>query len=353
MDCEKFEQHLMDALYDELDELTHAAFKRHMDGCSRCSSAWNGLRATRDVGVLPLEEPSDGLEERILAAARAAQRKTPWHRKTLRVLAWAGSHAMRPQLAMAALFVLVIGSSLLLLRPKPASMPSPVRVTERGVPAPEPVQAQPDPAVPREPIPGMEPPPYPVAAAAPTAAAEGREEEQGKRKDGESKTSDAKTALAEARSVRQRAGCNEAVKAYDDVGARFPATVSAAEAMWEAADCYKAMGNGGKARELYESLRSFASYRDKAEAELADADASAVGNQAQMASRAAAGASPPAAAKASPKAAAKSQKQAQAAEAPAASPPNASPTSPGGVNPTGKAASPAPPRPSAADAYSY
>ena len=35
MDCEKFDQHVIDALYDELDELTHAALKRHVEGCSR------------------------------------------------------------------------------------------------------------------------------------------------------------------------------------------------------------------------------------------------------------------------------------------------------------------------------
>lgn len=349
MDCEKFEQHMMDALYDELDELTHAAFKRHMDGCSRCSSAFTSLRATRDVGVLPLEQPSPGLEDRILAAALAAQRGTPWHRKALRVLAWAGSHAMRPQLAMAALFVLVIGSSLLLLRPKPASMPSPVRVTERGVPAPEPMaQAIPEPGVPREPV-------LPMPTAAPMAelgvATEAAAEGVKKKGEAEAKASDAKTALAEARAVRQKSGCGAAVTAYDEVGARFPATVSAAEAMWEAADCYKAMGNAGKARELYESLRSFASYRDRAEAELADTGSGYANNASQqMASRAPAAAPaapPPVAAKAAAKPAGKaSQAQVHATEVQAAPPPAA-----GGASPPTKPALPAPAKtPAAADA---
>ena len=352
MDCEKFEQHLMDALYDELDELTHAAFKRHMEGCSRCSSTFAGLRATRDVGVLPLEEPSAGLEDRILAAARAAQLRTPWHRKALRVLAWAGSHAMRPQLAMAALFVLVIGSSLLLLRPKSMSMSSPVRVTERGVPAPDPAaEAQPDPAMPMPSQLAMAEPP---SAAAPAAEGAREEREQKKGEAAEGKGSDAKAALAEARAVRQKSGCGAAVKAYDDVGSRFPATVVAAEAMWEAADCYKTMGDSAKARELYQALRSYASYRDRAEAELNVADGNAMNNSSQMASRAAAGAPPPMAA-AAPKAA----KKAPAAEAQAqttqASPPAA--TVPGGSNPAAKPAAPAPPplkaAPTAADAYSY
>ena len=68
------------------------------------------------VGLLPLVEPPDDLEARILDAVAVAHTRTPLHKKVLRGLAWAGSHAMRPQLAMAALFFLVIGSSLLLLR---------------------------------------------------------------------------------------------------------------------------------------------------------------------------------------------------------------------------------------------
>jgi hypothetical protein len=133
MDCEKFDQHVIDALYDELDELTHAALKRHVEGCSRCAGIWAGLRATREVGVLPLEEPSDDLEARILEAAFVAHKKVPFHKKVLRGLAWAGSHAMRPQLAMAALFFLVIGSSLLLLRARPGTVSPVAAGGERAV----------------------------------------------------------------------------------------------------------------------------------------------------------------------------------------------------------------------------
>src|SRR5580704_7910273 len=134
MDCEKFDQHALDALYDELDELTSAALRRHVEGCSRCAGVWAGLRATREVGILPLVEPPDDLEARILDAVAVAHTATPLHKKVLRGLAWAGSHAMRPQLAMAALFFLVIGSSLLLLRARPGTL-GPVSVTERGAPA--------------------------------------------------------------------------------------------------------------------------------------------------------------------------------------------------------------------------
>jgi hypothetical protein len=87
MDCEKFDQHVIDALYDELDELTYASLKRHVDGCSRCAAIFSGLRATREVGVLPIEEPSDELEAKIMAAVNVAQKKAPWPRKLLRGLA--------------------------------------------------------------------------------------------------------------------------------------------------------------------------------------------------------------------------------------------------------------------------
>ena len=38
MDCEKFDQIIIDAVYDELDELTLAAAKRHADSCQHCQA---------------------------------------------------------------------------------------------------------------------------------------------------------------------------------------------------------------------------------------------------------------------------------------------------------------------------
>jgi hypothetical protein len=134
MDCEKFDEHVIDALYGELDELTAAALRRHVESCSRCAAIFANLKSARDVSTLPLEEPPADLEERILTAERAVQRSAPWHKKLMRAAAWAGSHAMRPQLAMAALFMFVIGSSLLLLRAKPGTF-APVSVSERGAPS--------------------------------------------------------------------------------------------------------------------------------------------------------------------------------------------------------------------------
>ena len=135
MDCEKFDQILIDALYDELDELTLAAAKRHAEGCQRCLAAWSGLRATLKVGVLPTVEPPASLEPNILQAAREAHGNVPWPKRVGRAISWAGSYAMRPQTAMAAILVLMLGSSVIFVRRKPdRSGPSRVSVTERGVP---------------------------------------------------------------------------------------------------------------------------------------------------------------------------------------------------------------------------
>jgi hypothetical protein len=144
MDCEKFESAMMDELYGDLDELTSAAAKRHVTGCARCAALFGGLRATRRVAVLPRVETPPGLEERILAAAREAQKVVPIRRRAAHVLSVAGSWAMRPQTAMAALFLVMIGSSVLLLRSRSAKAPaasSEVTVIEHGAQPPLPPPA--------------------------------------------------------------------------------------------------------------------------------------------------------------------------------------------------------------------
>ena len=137
MDCEKFESAMMDELYGELDELTSAAAKRHVAGCARCTALIGGLRATRRVAAVPMVDPPADLEERILAAVRNAQKVVPLRRRVAHVVSLAGTWAMRPQTAMAALFLVMIGTSVLLLRGKPSRAPSAeVTVTEQGSPAP-------------------------------------------------------------------------------------------------------------------------------------------------------------------------------------------------------------------------
>ncbi len=262
MDCEKFDEHVIDALYEELDELTAAALKRHTDGCARCSAILAGLKATREGAALALEEPSADLEARIMDAERAAQRTAPWPRKVMRAAAWAGSHAMRPQLAMAALFMLVVGSSLLLLRARPGTVGAPVEVTERGAPSPaatagsdsmararavgraggegtvvspaeqrldndlgEPKQAEKE-AAPAAAAPAPAPTATPTLEDAPGAA-----------KDEAADT--AALALSRARDARAKSGCPDALLQYEEVSKRFPSTPEAAAANQEARDCQR------------------------------------------------------------------------------------------------------------------
>ncbi|HVJ88230.1 MAG TPA: hypothetical protein VM580_00400 [Labilithrix sp.] len=137
MDCEKYEPLLLDELYEELDELTSAAVKRHVSGCARCASQLSDMTATRRAVSLPLVPAPEGLEDRILAAAKEAQKVVPIRGRMSRALSVASTWAMRPQTAMAAVFLLMVGSSAILIRSKNyASSESNVSVTVAGAPAP-------------------------------------------------------------------------------------------------------------------------------------------------------------------------------------------------------------------------
>jgi Putative zinc-finger len=139
MDCERFESAMMDELYGELDEVTSAAMKRHAAGCTHCAALLEGLQTTRRFATVALVDPPDGLEKRILAAAEQTGTVVPLRRRMARAVSLAGAWAMRPQTAMAAVFLVMIGTSVLFLRGRgmkdaaPAS--TPVTVTEEGSPA--------------------------------------------------------------------------------------------------------------------------------------------------------------------------------------------------------------------------
>src|SRR5512140_767761 len=143
MDCEKFETAIIDELYDEPDAPTSAAAKRHVAGCARCAAIYGGLRATRRVvasaGGVPMVEVPGTLEDRILAATREAQKVVPFKRRLASAISAAGSWAMRPQTQMAAVFLLMIGSSVVFLKggrnARPSAASAPMTVTEQGAPA--------------------------------------------------------------------------------------------------------------------------------------------------------------------------------------------------------------------------
>ncbi|HET7545349.1 MAG TPA: tetratricopeptide repeat protein [Polyangiaceae bacterium] len=377
MDCEKFDRIVLDLLYDELDELTSAAAKRHMEHCARCRAIGSGLRATREVGALPLVEPPEGLEQRILRAEEQAAHLLPIGKRLGRGLSLLASYAMRPQVSMAALLMLMIGSSLFFLRAQPGDREH-VLVTERGVPesdnesvtivpkkpeaaeAPRAAHATPpaaraEEAAPRRdraPEPKLEAPPAapaaPAAAAAPAPAyaprpmagravidgtgiaapAEDKELEgssepsidsdasfdaamaayrDGRYSEAQHRFDEiaslngphaASAALYGAQALRRVSGCPTAAPRFEEVRARYPSSVGS-DAAWQAADCYRTLGDLPRARQTYEQLAADPNYKARAKEAIAELDQRAADQE--LAARKAAAAAPAPAAK--PKAA--------------------------------------------------
>jgi hypothetical protein len=351
MDCDKFESAMVDELYGELDELTSAAAKRHIAGCARCAALLGGLRATRRVASVPLVDPPADLEQRILSAARDVHPFVPLRRRVAQAISLAGRWAMRPQTAMAAVFLVMIGTSVLLLRGKasPAPDSATVTVTEKGSPAPE-ASAAPEQtageqaaAASRAAVLASAAP----AAAAPVVAAPAAEMGGAAGRGGPSRPAslpaDAKRAGAEpsfdaalqlyrsgrfddatrafdalaasdvgaelwaARSVREGKGCRAAVARFDRLAQHASGSAAGWDALLEGALCYRAVGDLGDARTRLTRLLQVGAYADRARAELDRLDRMQ--------------AAPPPAMPAAP--AAHAARAAPKADAPATSPPSA------------------------------
>ncbi len=332
MDQEKFDQHLMDFLFDELDEVTAAAMRRKIDADADARELEAGLRATIEVAQLPVEQPSDDLEDRILAAARLAEQGEPLHRKLLRSLAWAGSHAMRPQLAMAAILMLVLGSSVLLLRARPGAVvvskddaPPPAASSE---PAANPLEL----TAPEE-VPSATPQPQkqvavPAAVASASASALANLDatydealkaystgdfgaaRRGFATVAASRSPKAGSAkLYEARSVRSTDGCGPAIPIYQAVRQRGGGSALGLEASWDLADCLTQVGRKSEAMAVLRQLAQVQAYAQRANAQLERmGEATSTGGNAVASKRRAMEANP--------------------APAPAAPPPQAKPAAP-------------------------
>lgn len=399
MDCEKCEDLLLGELYGELDEITHAAFRRHTAGCARCAGLLAGYRATRKLVALPLEPVPEGLEDRILGAAREAQKVVPIGRKLTSALSWAGAWAMRPQTAMAALFLLMVGSTTVLLRGRAHRASSAVTVTEHGTPfgaAGDDKLAQAPAAAPTATSPAARAAAAPMAAsAAPRPSqpsgdllaeaqldsdsnkAEKKADEEGRKlkaaalaeplaladdapaaagkgasagpmdqrmdpsggvakEDGFGRGStayrakdykraqaefdqgaasgDRNAALWSARSVKAHSGCGAAVARFDALAGTQDGV--AQEALFEAAECHRALGNFDAARSRYQQLVPIAAFTARAQAGLDAMHQIAARKAAPAATHAPAAPAAPPAAAARPAA-----KPATAVDADKASPP--------------------------------
>jgi len=310
MDCEQFELIVVDVLYGELPEAEAAAARRHIEHCDRCAAILSSLRSARKAASMPLEEPPGDLEASLVAEAKSAQKHAPWPRRVGRAISWAGSYAMRPQLAMAALLLLMIGSSLLLLRGRPGSQVGVVHVTEQGVPDREHADLSPSESEEqtrrrgatsgRSEAEGMA-----ASRAAGDASTDGVRTSAGSSASPAGMAEAARTtefddamaiyeakeyakaqkafeaiaaqggadahvaALYAAKSAKALAGCGAALPRFEAVIARHGTTTSAVQARWEAAACNRSVGNYDRARQHLADLRNIEGQRDRADQELA------------------------------------------------------------------------------------
>ncbi|HEY3496156.1 MAG TPA: tetratricopeptide repeat protein [Polyangiaceae bacterium] len=314
MDCERFDRVVLDLLYDELDELTAAAARRHTDGCARCRGILSGLRATREVGTLPLVDPPEGLELKILEAERHGRERLPFRQRAGRAVSVLAGYAMRPQLAMAAILLLAIGGSLVFLRARPGDRDN-MSVTERGVAQADPESVAVLPATAASALPDRAADAHgtlgdevaaggprrlsarsrPPAAAAPVAEQtaeatgegdsafqsglaalqngrykEARQQFEGVAARGGPEAADA--ALHAARAAKGEEGCSAAAALFDQVPTRYPSTKAGYDATLEAAACYETLGDTEKARRTYQALLDVPSHGDRAKAGLAQLD---------------------------------------------------------------------------------
>jgi TolA-binding protein len=291
-----------------------------------------------------------------LEAERKANARLPLRKKLGRGISILAVYAMRPQLAMAALLLLMIGSSLFFLRGQPGARDS-VLVTERGtpeaeaehvaiLPAPERRAAAAASAMPKaaaakgEAIASRErgdekrDAEDAPAAAAPAPAEEekeaaaigdglgaatpsadsldaanaafqgGRYVEAQRRFEeiaGRGGSEAPVAALQAVEALRRQGGCPAAAPRYEEVHSRYRDTPSGSEAAWQAGDCYRALGELTRARQSLEALLEVAEYRSRAETALADLNTReqqvAAARKAKAAPAAAAPAGPPAEAK--------------------------------------------------------
>ncbi len=302
MDCERFDRNSMNLLYGELDELSEAATLRHLHHCTRCREIWGHLRTTREIAQPPQIEPPNDLAARIIAAEREAHRNLPLRERFSRTVSVLAGYAMRPQLAMAALLVLMVGSGLIFVRARPTSGNSDgMRVVERGMPSvdhPEKPQTDEMLVFGGEPDPLMEGSVEEQAAAGSeddihsvTPADEHRRREhaaygdamaayqQGRYAEAERLFSEvastggeqaASAALHEGHAARNGSGCQRAAAIYDSVAQRQGATTIGDEASWHAASCYRAMGHTAQALSHYRKLSSRGAFSERAKQALTE-----------------------------------------------------------------------------------
>jgi TolA-binding protein len=247
------------------------------------------------------------LFQTILNAESSAQNSLAARERFSRAISVLAGYAMRPQLAMAALLLLMIGSSLVFVRTEPTSG-SHVSVTELGTPnseaagysakleaprvfgggAEQAARLQPDtmvggqvslPQVNRATNAGTGGVSE-LGASGATAYTEAMSAyQEGRYAEAERLFSEisaaggeksAAAALHEGHAARNGSGCQRAAAIYDSVAERFASGTVANEASWHAASCYRAMGQVSRAAAHYRDLEQVAAYAGRAQKALSE-----------------------------------------------------------------------------------
>jgi thioredoxin-like negative regulator of GroEL len=211
---------------------------------------------------------------------------------------------MRPQLGMTALLLLMIGSSLILLRTHPGEREL-VQVTERGVPEGEVDNANVHPG--REPnrsptaalsnlaqepnVPKIDStpqneaaPPSSLLESARKAFAEERYDEAHDLAEQvivQGGSESANAALISALSISKRSGCSSALARFEALRIRYNKTSLGEEAAFRAAECHVDLGQIERARALFEQLKNTATWGARARQRLASLPANSHANAAQ------------------------------------------------------------------------
>jgi len=244
MDCDQFESIETGDRDDELDPLTRDAARAHVRQCARCAALIAGAPARTAPAIVT----------RMSGAVSVA-----------------GSWAMRPQTAMAAVFLVMLGTSGLLLRSKSSRAPASAEmtVTEEGTPAPAALSAFPaDPSDDRSTAPA----PSSTVSSSPfvtAMAAYGLGQfDDAARAFGTIAPGNPDAELWQARALREGQGCAAAVAHFDGVARRAAGSRPGWEAAFEGASCYFNLGDVGGARARLTSLLDVDGFGDRARAEL-------------------------------------------------------------------------------------
>ncbi len=335
MDCETFDASLLDALYGELDDASATAMDAHAAGCASCAGRLAKLKRTRDL-VRPAIEAAlpTALEERVMAAANAAMeapksnvvRLADRRQEAEESRATSGGAIVRflakPQLAIAASFLLVLGAAIVFKSAKQEASPAaeiaagPAGAAARGGAPPTVAatiaaeEAEPSPVAPPAfaAAEGFAGPSEGAKASAgararahdPTFAAAKALYDAGRYAEALSKfeplaAHDPEAALYVARCLAKTKGCDAAAARYDDVARRAAGTESASRAALEAARCYKDEGNLVAARSRYARLENDSFVAGEASAELAALEGKSSAVKAKASRPAATTTAPPAA----------------------------------------------------------